>query len=495
MNRDHGNPPETMAPLLDRIRQHYDPDAYPKTETPAKPATGRPKSFAQLRTQMSGRTAMLLGERLRSLRFNLFYLTQGALRTLELLDAPERTKDEVRSLNYQVFHFENYPINDRLAVVAALPQTPEGEEEGPDWTAWWLDHRDEHIGVHRPQDHDPKEDPVSERLNVLIAAMARAALPHLPSYLECARRLKEDEPRKALSLAAVCAAYSKTRLLANRIGVRTDFDPDPDQAASELTGASLSFTKDLGFIKSLPELREERPAGGTEKVRTIISANLWHDRETLRTAPPFGRHSNMNVDDIWESPETGAAEISNAERHLIRAAAPPHPMMDDSPIWVQDPAAAAIAFKNHTTPKHAREFLSGQTDDPTPPGNLDRCPMASECRTWCGRLQEQGDLPFPLTFDGRYDSCAYHQFLQVHRNNAPEFREEAAKRMAQEEHERKTKIAKHMAKTQRQEEEESQGPQEGETPRETRVTGSGSSKEEPPPRAETQAKSLQAAMF
>ena len=493
--------PEAIAPLLDRVRHHYDPDQYPETVTPAKATAGRPKSFTQLRNQMAERTAMQLGERLRSLRFNLFHLTEGALRTLELLDAPEKTKEDIRSLNYQVLHFENYPINDRLNVVATLPQTPEGEGKGPDWTAWWLDQLESHIGIHRPQDHNPGEDPISEQLNAVIAAMAKAALPHLPTYLECAQRLKEEEPKKAISLTTVCAAYSKTRLLANRIGARMHFDPDPDQAAQELQNTGLNFTKDMGFIKSLPQLKEEMPKEGTKQVRTILSANLWHDRETLRTAPPFGRHGSINFNHIWEFPQQDPPEVSETELHLIRATTPPHPEMDDSPIWVEDPAACAIAFRNKTTPQHARDYLSGNTSDPNPPEDRKKCPLASECRTWCARLQETGEFPFPLTFDGRYDSCRYYQFLQVQRTNAPEFREAAAKQMAQEEHDNRTKAGRQRAKTQRQEAETSQEagqrqpPQEDQEPRETQAPANGRGAPDLPKTRDKQTSDLQAAMF
>ena len=54
-----------------------------------------------------------------------------------------------------------------------------------------MDHAGSGIGVHRPQDHDPLKDPLSEMLNQVISAMAQAAAPEIPNHGKMARHMLE----------------------------------------------------------------------------------------------------------------------------------------------------------------------------------------------------------------------------------------------------------------------------------------------------------------
>ena len=51
------------------------------------------------------------------------------------------------------------------------------------------------------------------------------------------------------------------------------------------------------------------------------------------------------------------------------------------------------------------------------PGELELCPKAGKCQTFCGELQQEGKLAHPATFDGRWQSCGYGGFdrqVQAH---------------------------------------------------------------------------------
>ena len=97
-----------------------------------------------------------------------------------------------------------------------------------------------------------------------------------------------------------------------------------------------------------------------------------------------------------------------------------------------------MGFLNRVSPKAVREYLDGDSEDPNPP-QPGPCPRAAECPSWCGRLQETGEFPFPLTPDGKYESCRYWQFLERYGAMDPEQREIFAQAAAEEERGRRQK--------------------------------------------------------
>ena len=72
--------------------------------------------------------------------------------------------------NYRMTHYEYHAFNRRLDTTRSVPEYP------ADWARWWLAQSQEHIGVYRPQDHDPKQDSVSEVLNGVILHIAQTAV-------------------------------------------------------------------------------------------------------------------------------------------------------------------------------------------------------------------------------------------------------------------------------------------------------------------------------
>ena len=97
---------------------------------------------------------------------------------------------------------------------------------------------------------------------------------------------------------------------------------------------------------------------------------------------------------------------------------PEHPGAKDAPLNSPDEEASNIGFLNRVSPKDVREYLEGRSEETNPP-MPEPCPRAAECPSWCGHLQETGEFPFPLTHDGRHESCQYWQFLERHRDLRP----------------------------------------------------------------------------
>ena len=101
------------------------------------------------------------------------------------------------SLNWLREEPNHHAMNDRLETIATMP--PPGEGKKPNWKKWWMDHASSRIGVHRPQDHDPLKDPISEMLNQVISTMAQAAAPEIPNHGEMACHMLEFGVPGALS--------------------------------------------------------------------------------------------------------------------------------------------------------------------------------------------------------------------------------------------------------------------------------------------------------
>ena len=86
--------------------------------------------------------------------------------------------------NYRLPHHEYHAFNRRLDTIRSVLEHP------ADWACWWLAQSQEHIGVYRPQDHDPKQDSVSEVLNGVILHIAQTATRHLPDAGQIATHIK-----------------------------------------------------------------------------------------------------------------------------------------------------------------------------------------------------------------------------------------------------------------------------------------------------------------
>ena len=443
------------------VRAQFDPDAaeppLPGTKTNQK--SNKPRTIPELRQQMAQRLAEKIRKEFQPGLASLFVLTERQAATLEALELPPELTEEVLSLNWLREEMDNYAVNDRLEIITTMPPSNEGKK--PDWNKWWMDHAGSGIGVHRPQDHDPLKDPLSEMLNQVVSAMAQAAAPEIPNHGDMARHMLEfgvpeafskrrTRPKnEKLDLTQVWIMGGKIRSLAWGIGITGQEHParrpdSPEELLAELKEQGTQVRQDMGTITGLEELRKTLREANIEHTYANARSGQWHDRKAreshLLDHRGYGNNSRNQIcipegEEPGEEPE----EIrTQAERNLMTLTVPEHPGAKDAPLNSPDEEASNIGFLNRLSPKDVREYLEGRSEEPNPP-MPEPCPRAAECPSWCGHLQETGEFPFPLTHDGRHESCQYWQFMERHRDLRPAQRKIFAQAAIDAELERKKK--------------------------------------------------------
>ena len=418
--------PETRA-------EHPAAYKYPLTTTP---------SFEHLRQAMQSETQSYLETVTRELKRELFILTPSQFRTLQSIDLPPTLIESVASLNFLKLRTAPYPVQDRLSTIAALPPTPQEEHATPDWTTWWCDQRQTRIGVHRPQDHDPQQDPVSHDLNRVIAHMAEAAVPHLPTPPQIAQHINNHAPRTRKTpsaqtqLSAVYTAAFDIHHLARRLSLPKDqltvlCAGDPETMTRTLREHGLNIDQDIGTVTTLEALKSLLSGRGTKQLRISIPTRIWHRtdvQDSYKITPTDNVYSTgmTNSHILRDAENTGSR--SHTEWRLMSLTTPKVPLHSHTTPTPHspDPQASELAFLTGTTPNAASGYLHDLTDSPLPSQDLGQCPLISQCPSVCAQLQATGKFAFPLTPDGRHQSCHYWQFLQVHLNSPPPFRESAA---------------------------------------------------------------------
>ena len=470
--------PEPRGPqfILQLVMAQLDPGQEPPPMPPGKtPREGEtPREISQLHRQMAVRTAESIHRKFNEIVNRRFTLGEAQLSTLHSLDIPEEQAQRVESLNCLQMLPQNHAINKRLEVIATIPPARPGETTPPSstaerctfvcspggcalrfgapsgapphvrgarrhhspWKEWWLRNRNQRIGVVRPQDHDPEQDPISEDLNQVICAMLQKALQDQPSRVEIAQDiLQETQPREAsakggretsakggresapsLSLTRAWAGIRNLQDLARRLGAepRQLLAQDPISAehlAQELRDAGITVIPDMGSIGTPWEIREALLAAGrpasTREINTSCAGQHWYWKE----APESSQIDPRNAIGGDGKRVRGTTEnLSPEERNLLGRTAPEHPGILGDLSNAPNPSAATIAFLNRMTPLGVEEIIDrGSTTPPTVPPP---CPRTRECSSWCAHLQEQDLLPFPLTHDGIYQNCRYWQFLE-----------------------------------------------------------------------------------
>ena len=426
--------------LAELVRAIADPDDGEPGLPPGRPprAGSIPTDMQQLRRQMAEKLAASIRENFRGVLNAKFTLSQGQARTLSEMAIPPETLEQVMELNYLQLVIPNHAINDRLRVISSIPNTPEGKP--PRWTEWWLEKAQDHIGVYRPQDHDPQRDPVSETLNSVIAAIWEAALPRSPSPATIARHLAEHgwkgngRKRDRIGISDVWAGIIAVRQLAGRLGVpperRMPQLPESAEALlSELQEEGVQAARDMGTLGTPQEIRSQIDGARTRDLHVSVPGMRWYLKEAnlrylIDVIHVHGGHQNR-VNDPRE-------ELTPAERSLMARTAPEHPGVYGIPTDSPDLAAQAIALVNRMTPQAVQQYIDGETEDPHPE-EPPPCPQAGICRSWCGTLQDTGEMPFPLTHDGSYQSCRYREFLEKFGEMTPAKREPFALHQAQKE--------------------------------------------------------------
>ena len=269
----------TQNPFPDQFAHLSDTDyifaiiASQMGERPATPSTtanhAQPlphtPSFDHLRSHMQKDTQEYLVHLTRDLRTRLFILLPRQFQTLTTLDVPRHLLDQLASLTFLKLRSAPYPVQDRLQTIAAVPN-PTGPLQPPDWRRWWWDHREQRIGVHRPWDHNPQADPVSEDLNQVITAIANEAANHLPHPHEIHPLIK-TKSNASPTLSQVYAALSDI----HQTGLRMLLPPErltilrmgnPDAVLKDLRDHSLPVQQDMGNITTLQALKPLLPPRG-----------------------------------------------------------------------------------------------------------------------------------------------------------------------------------------------------------------------------------------
>ena len=428
------------------IRAQFDPDA----AEPALPAaSGVPGTVQQLRRQMAERLAGKVKDQFHHGMSSLFVLTARQAATLRSLDLPPEIPEQVLSLNWLQRDPSQYAVNDRLETIAEMP--PSDGEGKPSWKKWWLDHTHSRIGIYRPQDHDPLKDPVSEMLNQVILAMAEAAGPEIPNHGEMARHMlafgvmdafsskRTKQKNEKLDLTLVWTTGARIRALAQRMGITgrehaARRPESPEVLKAELQERGIAVRQDMGTIAGLEELRKTLREEDVKDLYANARSGEWRNRKARESYMLDQRgyvHSGRNRICLREGEDPEGLR-TQAEWYLMTLTVPEHPGAEDEPIHSPDAAAANVGFLKRVSPKAVREYLDGRSEDPNPP-RPGPCPRAAECPSWCGRLQETGEFPFPLTHDGKYESCRYWQFLERYGAMDPEQRGVFAQAAAEEE--------------------------------------------------------------
>ena len=239
-----------------------------------------------------------------------------------------------------------------------------------------------HIGVYRPQDHDPKQDSVSEVLNGVILHIAQTATRHLPDAGQIATHIKPKLGPK-LRLSDVYAAAGAIISLAKRLGAhqaaRKYYRLASDTLSGQLDAAGIRYTRDMGSLEHPARLRRQPHWPGISEVYCSPKLGIWwrrdakhhHDILEHATQPGFfqGRGTSCH-----QSREIG--DLPEAELHLVMLTTP---TLADSDYGNLD----TLAFHYGLTPAQTQALLDGNDiDTGAPPA----CPPAERCLAICGRL-------------------------------------------------------------------------------------------------------------
>ena len=342
---------------------------------------------------------------------SLFTLSPGQWQTLEHLDIDDRASAFLSACHYRLTCHEHYAVNQRISVISSIPEHP------ADWSHWWLEQSREHIGVARPQDHDPKQDPVSETLNGVILRIAQAAIPNLPDVEQIAAYTGH---KPDLRLSAVYAATGAVISLAKRLGAHQEaqerYRLNPDTLSEQMDAAGIGHTKDMGILEHPARLRQQPHWPGIAEIYCSRVTSIWWNRnadqphDILDHAMPPGVFAGLKD---FRLPIGGHASLSPAEQRLIVLTTP-------RPVDDNFGKLATLALHYGLTPAQTQALLDGKDSELTAPPP---CPLAVHCLSACGRLQQATEIAFPMTDDGDYENCRYYQFLAAHGEQDPETRE------------------------------------------------------------------------
>lgn len=358
---------------------------------------------------------------------NLFMLLPEQIATLESLNLDAQDVEFVQSINFLSRPTRIYNLSNLLKAIETIPPKPSDKSQ-PDWTGWWMTWAKTKPGMHRGtiKNTTPTEDMLSRVLD----AMYEQAIQHWPTYAELSQFIS---PRKTARLGQIYTMACHITAMATGIQVNYSEIPyrnkSPEQVAEILDGSGIEYERDIGTIGDIAELKALIAPYGIDQISTDETHGTWHSRDVSNSwIIPYNAPTNIDprlklVEDNHHEPDT---ELSNDELKLIRLTEPTSRQSQITNDLMKHLTVSSIARINSMSLNAAMEFLEGTATERPLPEHHPKCPITEQCQTNCGHAQRTDLFPFPLTQDGKFESCRYWQFLSININKPPITRELAA---------------------------------------------------------------------
>ena len=358
---------------------------------------------------------------------NLFMLLPEQIATLESLNLDAQDVEFVRSINFLSRPTRIYNLSNLLQAVETIPPKP-NEKSQPDWTGWWMTWAKKKPGMHRGtiKNTTPTEDLLSRVLD----AMTEQAIQHWPTYAELAQFIS---PGKTARLGQIYTMACHITSMATDIRVNYSEIPyqnkSPEQVAEILDNAGTEYERDIGTIGDIAELKTLIAPYGLDQIYTNNCNGTWyHNKIGDSWVISYNAPNNINprlelAKPNYREPDT---ELSNDELKLTKLTGPTSQQSQITNDLMKNSTISSIARVNSMSLKAAMEFLEGPETERPIPESHPKCLMAEQCQTNCGHAQRTDLFPFPLTPDGKFESCLYWQFLSLNINKPPITRELAA---------------------------------------------------------------------
>ena len=351
---------------------------------------------------------------------NLFMLLPEQIATLKSLNLDTQDVEFVRSINFLSRPTRIYNLSNLLQAIETIP--PKSDEQSqPDWTGWWMTWAKTKPGMHRRTIKNTT--PTEDLLNRVLEAMAEQAIQHWPTYTELAQFIS---PRKTAHLGQIYTMACHITSMATGIRVNYSEIPyrnkSPEQVAEILDGSGTKYERDIGTIGDIAELKARIAPYGLDQIYTNNSNGTWYPKKLGDSWIIFyNAPTNINprlelVEPNHREPDT---ELSNDELELIRLTEPTSRQSKITNNLMKHRTISSIARVNSMSLNATIEFLEGPETERPIPEHHPKCPMAEQCETNCGHAQRTDLFPFPLTQDGKFESCLYWQFLSLNINKPP----------------------------------------------------------------------------
>ncbi len=368
--------------------------------------------------------------------------------------------------------YDTEAIQVRLAILAQLPETVITETENPPTERaatslqpkpkqWFLQLARQRIGLPRPiEDPEDANYETDQALLQILEAVTSQWADQLPTWLELASSLQEQpwkqdkwtnpgKPRQELTMSNLLEFGDALRRAARAAGIgraRLDYyqDTPPEEIKQLCTEAGITMFQDCGRLQAITPAQLHRIyreqgrklpylTDGTYEVNR--ECQLWYTG-----SPPPPTKSRRII--LQREPQAELTEDQMAHIQQL------HWYAEAVPKDYSDPAERGwdwLSMNQHNTERAhyaqaleiTQDILQAYLDQDDPEQPLAEnpttpCARAAECATGCGRAQAEGRRNYPLTRDGKAESCGWYRFLELYGERPLETQEAAAKQWRQE---------------------------------------------------------------